>query len=103
MKKRIGIIALSVMLAGSLIGNLYLMNMVEHEEREKLWYVTYPDGNTRDTYDTIHNLKEAQKVSKGAGVKVGILDWCFGFDEHENLYAGGKDFTTYSYHDLHSL
>ena len=44
-------------------------------------------------------LAAAQKLSTGAGVKVGIMDWGFGFEEHAGLYAGGKDFTTYSYHD----
>ncbi|MDE7433114.1 MAG: S8/S53 family peptidase, partial [Lachnospiraceae bacterium] len=33
------------------------------------------------------------------GIKVGILDWGFGFAEHDDLYAGGKDFAAYSNHD----
>ena len=54
---------------------------------------TFYDANTRETYETVHNIKEAQKVSTGKGIKVGILDKYFGFAKHNNLYAGGLDFT----------
>lgn len=97
MKKRIGMILLAAVLIVSITGNFYLINLVR--QNNDFWNIHFPDSNSRDTYDTIHNLKEAQAVSRGAGVKVGILDWGFGFLEHEGLYAGGEDFTTFAYHD----
>ena len=95
--KRIGIIILAVILVCSVILNIYLAQ--RFGESDRIWNINFPDANSRDTYDSIHHVREAQKVSTGAGVKVGILDWGFGYEEHEGLYAGGKDFTTYSYHE----
>lgn len=110
--RKTGVIVLAVLLLGSVAGNFYLANALhtqdamgedveesETEEDSELCYINFPDANTRDNYDTIHNLKAAQQVSKGAGIKVGILDWGFGFDEHKDLYAGGKDFMKFEYHD----
>lgn len=54
----------------------------------------FPDANSRPTYFSIHHFKEAWSVSKGEGVKVGILDHSFGFQVHEGLYAGGRSFHT---------
>jgi len=56
--------------------------------------IRFPNANSRDTYFTIHNIREAWEVSKGAGVKVGILDHSFGYGQHEGLYAGGENFQT---------
>lgn len=56
--------------------------------------IRFPGANSRQTYFTIHNVWEAWELSKGAGVKVGILDHSFGFDVHEGLYAGGANFQT---------
>jgi hypothetical protein len=50
------------------------------------------DANTRDTYETVHRVREAQRRATGRGVRVGILDKYFGFDRHHDLYAGGEDF-----------
>ena len=110
--KKIGVMVLVVLLLGSAAENFYLAHALhtqdmmgedivesETEEDSELCYINFPDANTRDNYDTIHNLKAAQQVSKRAGVKVGILDWGFGFDEHKDLYAGGKDFMKFEYHD----
>ncbi len=52
----------------------------------------FPNANSRPTYFTIHNIYDAWSISKGAGVKIGILDHSFGFDVHPGLYAGGKNF-----------
>ncbi|TKJ38925.1 MAG: peptidase [Planctomycetes bacterium B3_Pla] len=52
----------------------------------------FPNANSRPTYFTIHNVYDAWSISKGAGVKVGILDHSFGYDVHPGLYAGGKNF-----------
>lgn len=52
----------------------------------------FPNANSRPTYFTIHNVHEAWAISKGEGVKVGILDHSFGYDVHKDLYAGGRNF-----------
>jgi len=52
----------------------------------------FPNANSRPTYITVHNVLEAWSISKGAGVKVGILDHSFGYAIHKDLYAGGKNF-----------
>lgn len=54
----------------------------------------FPNANSRPTYLTIHNVAEAWAVTKGRGVKVGILDHSFGFQVHPGLYAGGARFQT---------
>ncbi len=95
--KRIGIIALAAVFLGSAGLNVWMWK--NFSPAENIWNINFPDANSRDTYDSIHHVKAAQKLSTGAGVKVGIMDWGFGFEEHAGLYAGGKDFTTYSYHD----
>ncbi|WP_313128512.1 peptidase [Anaerocolumna sp.] len=48
---------------------------------------------SRDSYDLIHNIAEAHKFSKGKGIKVGLLDWGFGYLKHSGLYTGGVDFS----------
>ncbi len=52
----------------------------------------FPNANSRPTYFTIYNVHEAWAVSKGEGVKVGILDHSFGYEDHGDLIAGGKNF-----------
>lgn len=54
--------------------------------------ITFSDANTRDTYDTMHNIKDAHTISKGKGVKIGILGKYFGYELHSDIYCGGKDF-----------
>ncbi|UCG88551.1 MAG: S8/S53 family peptidase [Gemmatimonadota bacterium] len=56
--------------------------------------IRFPNANSRQTYFTIHNIWEAWEISRGEGVRVGILDHSFGYDEHEGLYAGGENFQT---------
>lgn len=95
--KRLGIIVLAAALICSVVWNARLVKKLQ--SGDNIWNIHTPDANTRETYATVHHVKEAQEISTGSGVKVGILDWGFGFEEHEGLYAGGKDFTTYEYHD----
>lgn len=95
--KRVGVIVLAAAFLCSAGLNAWMWKTFA--PAENIWNINFPDANSRDTYDSIHHVKAAQKWSTGAGVKVGILDWGFGFEEHEGLYAGGKDFTTYEYHD----
>lgn len=95
--KRIIGAVLAVILAGSVGLNIFLFPMVR--QNNEIWNIHYPDANSRDSYYSIHNVKTAHEVSKGQGVKVGILDWGFGFAEHTDLYEGGKDFCEWQYHD----
>lgn len=54
--------------------------------------LVFPGANGRETYFTLHHIKEAQAISKGKGCKVGVLDHSFGMTLHPDLYAGGKNF-----------
>jgi len=54
--------------------------------------LVFPGANSRATYFSMHNVAAAQALSRGAGVRVGILDHGFGFDTHRDLYADGVDF-----------
>jgi hypothetical protein len=58
-------------------------------------------SDLRDTYDSIHNITEAHKLSKGKGIKVGLLDWGFGYLEHSSLYTYGVDFSSNHYNFNH--
>lgn len=53
--------------------------------------INYSNANSRDTYFTMHHVKEAHRYGKGESIKVGIIDWCFGLKEHESLYSGSVD------------
>jgi len=57
-------------------------------------FLYFPNANSRPTYFSIHRFREAWEWSRGAGVKVGILDHSFGTLVHTDLYAGGKSFHT---------
>jgi hypothetical protein len=57
-------------------------------------FIHFPNANSRPTYFTIHNIWDAWEISRGSGVRVGILDHSFGLDVHEGLYAGGETFQT---------
>lgn len=54
--------------------------------------LVFPGANSRETFMSMHNIPAAHALSKGAGVKVGILDHGFGTEVHPGLYAGGKNF-----------
>ncbi|MBI2837848.1 MAG: peptidase [Acidobacteria bacterium] len=64
---------------------------VLHAEDPKSVLV-FPGANKRETYFTIHNLRAAQGLSTGRGIKVGILDHSFGTTLHPKLYAEGRNF-----------
>lgn len=53
--------------------------------------IFFNNANSRDTYFTIHNIKKAQNVSKGKGIKVGIIDWLFAYNNNKSLYSGCAD------------
>lgn len=54
--------------------------------------LVFPGANSRPTYFTVHHLAAAHALTRGRGVRVGILDHSFGMDAHPALYAGGENF-----------
>jgi hypothetical protein len=54
--------------------------------------MVFPNANSRPTYFTVHNVRQAQSVSTGRGVKIGILDHLFGTTKHRELFAGEANF-----------
>lgn len=70
-----------------------ILNVKCTDSQNALKYVTFADANTHETYETIHHVKDAQKISTGKGIKVGVLDKYFGFKKHSNFYSGGENFT----------
>lgn len=54
----------------------------------------FPGANSRETWFSVHNLRAAHELARGAGVKVGIMDHSFGLDALGELYAGGENFQT---------
>lgn len=54
--------------------------------------LVFPGANSRETWFSMHGVREAQALSKGAGIKVGVLDHLFGTQRHLELYAGGVNF-----------
>lgn len=54
--------------------------------------LVFPGANSRLTYFSLHNIAAAREISRGEGIKVGILDHSFGFGSHDGLFAGGEDF-----------
>lgn len=87
MKIKITISALIFFLIVSVFFNVF------PNKNADTWFVSFPDANTRDTYDTFHHIKEAQQVATGKGIKVGIIGKYFGYTDNKDIYAGGKDFT----------
>jgi len=85
MKTKIFILSLLGLLLVSVFLNI-------RPDKDELWFVSFPDANTRPTYDTFHHIKEAQHHATGRGIKVGIIGKYFGYTENKDLYAGGKDF-----------
>jgi len=85
-------VAIGVMMVSCGVVNSNKQSAVAKTQTESLWNIYIPDANSRDTYFTMHNISEAHKYSKGKGIKVGILDWGFGFSKYRALYAGGECF-----------
>lgn len=82
-------ILLALLLALSLSGNAaqYFSHLMDS------WDTLYTENaNSRDTYFTIHNVRQAQTLSKGKGIKVGVIDAYFALNAYPDLYAGGQDF-----------
>ncbi len=72
---------------------LLLISVYYNIKPDDTWFISFPNANTRSTYDTFHNIKKAQKLATGKGIKVGIIGKYFGYTDNKNMYAAGKDFT----------
>lgn len=86
MKIKITIMVLSILLLVSVFYNI-------KPDNSETWFISFADANTRMTYDYFHNIKQAQQLATGKGIKVGIVGTYFGYDTNKDLYSGGKDFT----------
>ena len=51
-----------------------MVNYIGKQNSSARSNLVFGDANSRDTYFTIHNVGKAHEISKGKGVKVGILD-----------------------------
>jgi subtilisin family serine protease len=63
--------------------------------------LVFPGANSRETYFSMHNIHAAHALSRGAGVRVGIMDHSFGVDVHTALYAGGETFQDERHHEAY--
>ncbi len=52
----------------------------------------FENANSRPTYFSVHGIGAAQELSRGRGIRVGILDHSFGTEVHPELYAGSANF-----------
>ncbi len=82
-------ILIAVLLITSLTANFLLIR----NRQDSYKTFVFNDANTHESYETIHHIKEAQEISTGKGIKVGIIDKYFGIEKHKILYVKGVDFT----------
>ncbi len=83
---------MKILLVAILLFSIAINVVLFLKVQEQPWHIDFMNANSRDTFFTIHNIKEAQSISKGKGIKVGILDHYFGCETHEDLYKGTIDF-----------
>ena len=94
-KKYLSILLLVVFII-SMGFNVFLyskFNEYREENRKFHDILVFKNANSRDTFYNIHNVDKAHKITKGAGIKVGIIDKFFGYNKHPKLYTDGKDFS----------
>lgn len=87
MKNKLTLLLIFIVIL-SLLGNAFLI----FKSKQQLFSIQFENANSRDTYFTIHNIGQAQNISKGKGIKVGILDHYFGYNSHKELYSDCIDF-----------
>lgn len=76
--------------------NVFLVTYIgkmKEEESKYPYTMIFKNANSRDTIFSFHNIKKAQEITKGKGIKVGIIDKYFGYKKHDKLYSGGMDFS----------
>jgi len=79
----------------TILGLLLLVSLFFNAKPEKAadMFIHFPNANTRPTYDSFHNIKQAHTLATGKGIKIGIIDKYFGYERNGYLYAGGMNFT----------
>ncbi|WP_160683598.1 S8 family serine peptidase [Clostridium sp. C2-6-12] len=87
MKNKYFIILILVLIV-SLLGNAFFILKLKQQPLS----IDVGNANSRATYFTIHNVKQAHEITKGKGIKVGILDHYFGYGAHKELYNDCIDF-----------
>ncbi len=81
---------LSVLLNVNLAYRYYELIVIFRDEAPH--FISFDDANSRDTIFSIHNIKQAQEISQGEGIKVGILDSAFNYNKYKTLYSDAVDF-----------
>ena len=90
--KKTPTVIVTILLLALVAGNV-LQFIFREQKTEYPNTIMFSNANSRDTYFSIHNIAEAHKLSKGVGIKVGIIDWNFGIPEHSDIYTDVLDFT----------
>jgi hypothetical protein len=95
--RRVYMVIISVLLIASVIGNVlqYMHSDSKTEQRNIPNTIEFSNANSRNTYFTVHNIAEAHKISKGKGIKVGVIDWNFAYEDNRDLYYNAVEFTDY--------
>lgn len=94
MKKFVWVLTIVALL--SIAFNVFMINHIASVKREESKYqntLVFENANSWDTIFSIHNIKKAHEITTGKGVKVGVIDWFFGYEKHPQLYSGGADFS----------
>jgi|LSQX01.2.fsa_nt_gb hypothetical protein len=93
--QRPAVLLLIAALLASLGFNIFMVHYVNRARTKDLsrTALVFEDANSRDTYFSIHNVRDVHEITRGEGIKVGILDMFFGLNEHPELYTGSKDFS----------
>ncbi len=76
--------------------NVFLVTYIGKMKTEEAKYpnsLIFKNANSRDTIFSMHNIKKAQQITQGKGIKVGVIDKFFGYNKHSDLYSGGMDFS----------
>jgi hypothetical protein len=67
--------------------------LIGHGDAAEIPFVfVFENANSRPTFFTVHAIGAAQELSRGQGIRVGILDHFFGTEVHPELYAGSANF-----------
>jgi hypothetical protein len=99
-KKAVSKILKSIIIVLMLVSIGYsIFTTIKYLELQQMYYsinirkLEFDNANSRDTYFTMHNIKAAHELSTGKGIKIGILDWNFGYDTENSLYTSIEKFT----------
>ena len=95
MKRLVWVVTLILLLALGVM-NVWMINYIAELKQEYAKYrgvLVFKNANSRDTIFSMHNISKAHEITRGKGIKVGIIDRYFGYEKHPDLYAGGSNFS----------